>query len=327
MADSSKAKLMMEQGQNFTAMAALTDSGDHITFNSTAGLWSQADGKNPSIIVNGLKSGGLVTVGTGNNNVAAAASIVNLNGVADTTVAADATNSITRAATNVSKVNSITVNSSGVYAVVVGTDGASAAFSETRGAAGGPPYIPVDSIEIAQVRTTTSAAAAITSAEIYQVINTHLEKADYPLYTVDYENGDVVFADALPLIHTGDVTKAVQASFYTALMVELPNVSDATLPENTHSVSSQQIYNGTIASASSSLGQGGFTQFGGDGHTDPILALKNQKLWFKLFSDRNKTPYSLCQGKMAIARQFNAGAQNAAVCTITAESIGTDHAT
>ena len=91
-------------------------------------------------------------------------------------------------------------------------------------------------------------------------------------------------------------------------------------------VNSQEIYNGTIASASSSLGQGGFTQYGGDGHTDAILTWKNQNLWFKLFSDRNKTAYSLAQGKLAIARTFNAGNQNAATCTITSETEATDHA-
>ena len=99
MADSAKAKLQMEQGQDYTAVAALTDSGDLTTFTSGTGLWSQADGKTPTVIVNGLKSGGAITVGAGNDNVAVAASVVNLNGVADVAVSADATNAITRPAT------------------------------------------------------------------------------------------------------------------------------------------------------------------------------------------------------------------------------------
>ena len=314
----------MEQGQDYTAVTALTDSGDQITFNSAGTLWSETDGKSPSILVNGLLTGGVVTVGAGDDNVAAAAASVNLNGVV-TSVSADASNAITRPATAVSKVCSVTVNSSGAYAVIAGTDGSTTAFVETRGAAGGPPYIPVDSIEIAQVRMTSDTSAPITAAEIYQVLGTHLEKADYPGYTADNENGDVVFDSALPTIHTGDEPKAVYAEYYEAILVELPKCSDATLPENSHSVSSQQVYNGTIGSKSSSIGQGGFTQYGGDGHTDPVLTWQDQKLWFKLFSDRNKAPYSLCQGYLGIARQFNAGAQNAATCTITAEEIATNH--
>lgn len=325
MSDASKAKLMMEQGQTFTAMTAMTDSGDLTTLTSGETLWSRADGKTPSILVNGLKSGGAVTVGSGNDNVSGAAAIVVLNGVDDVSVTADTSLAITRSTGAYCRINSITVDNSGAYAVVAGTDSTATSFSETRGSAAGPPYIPVDSIEIAQVRTTDDTAAPILATEIFQVINTHLEKADYPLYDIDYEAGTVTFDSALPAIHTGDEAKAVYNSSYSAILVELKKCSDFVMPENTHSVSSEQVYNGTIGSSSSSLGQGGFTQRLEDGVNDSVVTFKDQILWFKFFPDRNKTAYTLAQGKLGVARTFPAGAQIQAACTISAESEGTEH--
>ena len=40
MATAESAKLEYEAGQQAVAMAALTDSGDHLKFNSAATLWS-----------------------------------------------------------------------------------------------------------------------------------------------------------------------------------------------------------------------------------------------------------------------------------------------
>jgi len=157
------------------------------------------------------------------------------------------------------------------------------------------------------------------------VINTHLEKSDYPLYDVDYEAGTVTFDSALPDIHTGDKAKAIHNSSYSAIVVELKKCSDFVMPENTHSVSSEQVYNSTIGSSSSSLGQGAFTQRLEDGVNDSVVTFKDQILWFKFFPDRNKTAYTLTQGKLGISRTFPAGAQIQAACTISAESEGTEH--
>jgi hypothetical protein len=86
------------------------------------------------------------------------------------------------------------------------------------------------------------------------------------------------------------------------------------------------VYNDTIGSSASSLGQGGFVQRLNDGVSDPVIQFKDQILWFKFFPDRNKTPYTLTQGKLGIARTWPAGAQNQAACTISAETQGTEHA-
>src|SRR5512143_2984440 len=164
MPSAANAKLQYEAGQALVAMAAMTDSGDQQTFTlANASVWSSKSGYDPQIFPNGLATGGAVVpaVSGTNDKIDVAALTCYLAGVL-TSVAAAADTSITRPATAVSKIDSITVTSAGAIAVVAGTDGSTTAFSETRAAAGGPPLIPVGSIEIAQVRLISNTAAAIT---------------------------------------------------------------------------------------------------------------------------------------------------------------------
>lgn len=318
MATAEKAKLLYEGAQTPYPMTALTDSGDLTTFESDADVWSGRSGYAPVVRPNGIVTGGAVTVATGSNDtVSAAAATCNLAGVVES-VSADAALSITRPATAVAKINSITVNSSGVYAVVAGDDGASTTFSETRGAAGGPPYIPVGSVEVAQVRVSSDTAAEIAESEIYQVPGLHRELASMPLFNIEYSTGSVEFLGPLAAIHTGDVGKGVYASFAEPVFGEISLASDFVPPETTHSLNSTQVYNATIGSASSSLGQGTFTAYLEDGISDPLMKLKNENLWFKFFPDRFKTPYMLTQGLFGVSRTFPAGDQIQAACTISA---------
>jgi len=325
MPDASKAKLMMEQGQDFTPMGLMTDSGDHLTFTSLATLWSRADGREPVFAINGILSGGHVVETTNNDEVSAAAATVNLNGVASTAVVADAALAITRGiTTDTNIINSVTVTSGGIYAVVAGID--NTAFSDVRGDPGGPPFIPVDSIEIAQVRLTSIAAAPVLPSEIFHVPGLHSEYANFPLYTTDYANGDITFLSVLPLIHTGSLPKRVYVEYYEPILQELTRSNDFVSAETSHSITSEQVYNETIASSSDSLNQGSFTQLVENGITDPVVAWKNQIMWFKFFQDRNKTAYELVQGKLGIARSWPAGTSISSACTISAESAGTQQA-
>ena len=109
-----------------------------------------------------------------------------------------------------------------------------------------PPLIPVDSIEIAQVRVTTSAAGAVAASQIYQVVGSHCERADFPLRTVNYDEGSVTFLDALPEIHTGTVPKKVYASYAEPIFADVALASDFVPPETSHSVTSTQVYGTTL---------------------------------------------------------------------------------
>lgn len=322
MSTAENAKLEYEAGQASVAMTALTDDGDQTTFTSAATLWSGRSGYAPVVRPNGLLTGGAVTTHASADTVTVAALTCNLAGVV-TSVSAG-TGSITRPATDVSKVCSVTINSSGAIAVVAGTDGSTTAFSETRAAAGGPPLIPVGSIEIAQVRLTANASAVIDSAEIFAVVGLHLERADFPLYTVNYGDGSITFLAALDEIHTGVLPKGVYASYASPIFGEVALASDYVPPETSHSVTSTQIYNTTLGSTAATLGQGSFTAYLQNGVTDGLVALKNALLWFRFYPDRYAAPYILAQGKLGISRTFPAGDQIQASCTISASAAATE---
>lgn len=316
-----------ESGVTPFAMSALTDSGDKTKFNSSASLFSESSGNAPDVRPDGILTGGAVipAVAAGVNNVDVAALTCYLAGV-KTTVAAGLDKTITRPATAVSKVNSITINSAGVITVVAGTDGLTTAFSETRGAAGGPPFIPVGSIELAQVRVTSLTAAIITAAQILQTIGTHREQSDFPVVTVDNATGTVSFSQALPSSHTGSLAKGVFASYAAPIFTEQPS-SDVFVPaETTHSTSSKQVYGATIGSSSSSINQGSFTAILKDGITDYILSRKNQTLWFRYYQDKFKTAHILTQGKLGISRTFGAADSPQVSCTISPSSSSVDKA-
>lgn len=316
------AKLQYEAGQSSTAMTLLTNSGDETTFTSAATLWSRRSGFAPVVRPNGLLTGGVITPhASDNDKVNVAALTLNLNGVVTTVNAGTAT--ITRGvSSDTHSITSITINSSGSIAAVAGTDGT--AFSETRGAAGGPPLIAVDSVEIGQVRTTSVSAGLVTAAEVFQVVGTHQERADFPLFNINYGSGSVTFLSALPEIHTGPVPKRVYASYAAPIFSDVQLASDFVPPETTHSVTSTQVYGTTLGSSSSTLNQGTFTAYLQNGVSDALVSLKNQELWFRFYPDRYAASYILAQGKLGIARTFPAGDNIAAACTISASAAATE---
>ena len=321
MPNAENAQLQFESGQTSYAMGALTDSGDATIFTSSATLFSGADGYEPDVRPDGLATGGVVSAATSGSNdvVDVAALTCYLAGVL-TTVSAGTDESITRPVTDVAKINSITISSAGAIVVIAGTDSADSSFATDRGSAGSAPYIPVGSVEIAQVRLSTSAAAVIASTEIFQTIGVHQERYDSPLYTITSEDAAVEFNSSLDLIHTADVPKGVYASYADPIFADVELASDFVPSENSHSVSSTQIYGTTLGASSSSLSQGTFTAYVSDGVTDAIVKAKDDTLWFKFYPNRYKAPYILDQGKLGMSRAFPAGDNLSCACTISATS-------
>lgn len=319
MPTASNARLDYEAAQTLHAMAALTDSGDHISFTSAADYWSQKSGYTPVIKPNGILTGGAISPNTGSNNeVNVTALTLNLNGVV-TAVAAASGIAITRGlSTDTHNITSITVNAAGSVVAVSGTDGT--AFSETRGTAGGPPFIPTDSVEIGQVRTTSVTPADVETSEIKQVPGTHKELASYPVYTQRPLTGSLEFVAALPLIHTGGVPKAVFAEVYEPEFAEAVDAYSFVPPETSHSVSSTQVYGRAVGASSSSLGQGSFSQMLQDGVTDSLVILKNEMLFFRFYPDENLSAHLICYGKLGLTRTFPADNQIAGSFTISAEN-------
>ena len=178
----------------------------------------------------------------------------------------------------------------------------------------------MDSVEIGQVRVSSTSAAVIASSEIFQVVGLHQERADFPLYDINYNGGSITFLDVLPEIHTGPTPKRTFASYNSPIFADVALASDFVPPETSHSVTSVQVYGTTLGSTSSTLGQGTFTAYLQNGVADPLVVLKNETLWFKFYPDRYQSPYILAQGKLGISRTFPAGDSMQAACTISAAS-------
>jgi len=334
MSTAENARIDYECGQDSVAMTALTDQGDHKDFRGPDPLWSGKAGFSPNVKPDGLATGGAVTPGTADDTVDVAALTCYLSGVL-TSVNADPANAVVRPAASPAGLkvkHSITVTSAGAIAVVAGVDGAT--FSATRGAAGGPPYILPDSIEIAQVWLTDDAAAPVTADEIKQVVGSSCERYDYPTweeakFNVDagiIGNAGIVFASALPMSHSiaspeTPETKQVFAEYYEPVFTDVPKSSDFVPPETSYTTSSKKIYGATLGATSSSLNQGSFTAYLQDGISDGILGLKGDVLFFKFYQSKfNSLPYLLSQGILGVSRQFPAGDQIVAACTISPET-------
>jgi hypothetical protein len=321
MATAENGALYYEGGQvPSSGFELLTNSGDNLTFSSLADIFSKKSGYTVDLRPNGILTGGAVSVAaSGSNDVVDGAALTCWLAGVKTTVGADADLAITRGVlTDTHMINSITIDSSGAYAVVTGTD--STAFVETRGAAGGPPFIPVGSIEVAQVRTTSVTAAPITAAEIFAVPGTHREEALYPVVTINHAEGTVTASSALPLSHTGGVTKRIYASYNEPQFIELTNVTDFVAPEDSVSVTSTQIYQGTLGATTKSVKAGGFTAYLDNGVADAFLAQEGEKLWFKFLPDAAGDDYVLCNGTVGMNVSYPAGANINAKVVIAAEN-------
>jgi hypothetical protein len=337
MGTSKNAKIQIETGQSVNDYAVMTDAGDHLVHTISGGaVWSGKSGFTPDIRPNGIVSGrNLLSAGTTNDTVRIAAFTAYAKGTLQSVGVTDNTISRPTDGSN-SKINSVTMASDGSIAIVAGTQGS--AIVETRNAAGGPPYIPVNSVELGQIRVSSITAAAIESDEIYQVVGSHVERYDYPVWsennigdgqaaaTSAQKNAYIKFASALPLDHTGGVAKKAFIKYYAPIFSELSRAFNFRPAENTHNVTSQEYYRGTIGAVSSSIGQGGFTALLNDGLTDAIVAEKDQVLTVKFFADENKSAYSLTQGTVGLARTYPVDAQNQAEATISAETITAEFA-
>ena len=153
--------LYFENGQSLVPMIALADSGDHKAYNSAAEIWSDEAGFSPVVKPDGVLTGLVVSpaISSSNDKVDLSAGTLNLAGIVTTLTASADITCLRGTDADICRINSITITSAGAVAVLSGV--AHTAFSEERGASGGPPYIPVGSVEIAQVRFSSITAAPV----------------------------------------------------------------------------------------------------------------------------------------------------------------------
>jgi len=330
MATSATAKTEFESGQSANSYTLMTDSGDHKVHTVAGGtVYSAKSGYEASVRPNGIVTGrNLLSTHASVDTVTVAAFTAYSMGVEQDVNATTASG--VRPASGKYNINSVTMTSSGTVTVVTGTDGD--AFSATRGVAGGPPYIPVDDVELGQIKWSDDTSAVVASTEIFQSVGTHTERFDFPVWNVNNigegdaatvsakKNAYIEFSSALSAIHTGDAYKRVYISWYSPIYAELSRTLDFVPAENSHSVTSTQYYNGTIGSTSTTLGQGSFTALMTDNVTDALVGEKNQILTIRFYPDRNKTAYILTQGTIGLSRTFPVAGQNQADVTISADT-------
>jgi len=322
--------LKYEAGQVAQAFEAMSDSGDNTTFTATFSPVSSKSGFEPVIAPYGLLTGAVITPNTGTDEgVTVAALTASMAGAtgADSAGAVSVSTADVLASrgltTDTHRITSITVSSTPAIVAIAGIDHTE--FSETRGAAGGPPFIPDGSIEIGQVRLTSITAGDVTTSEIFQVPGLHLERSDNPVSTLNSGNGELTFANALDLIHTGSIPKQVWISGHTPLFSPVPNVSDFVPAKPSYSTNSTDTYDGPVGSSSSTLGQGSFTFQATDGITDPLVQQEGETLWFEFRPDRNASfPKQYTQGVLGIAITNPVQGKRPVSCTITADAKSVD---
>lgn len=317
------AEILIENGRTLVDFHQLTDSGDRKLYTSASAQapFSRVAGFAPEIRPNGIITGGAVTAAASatNNAVDVAALTCYLAGV-KVTVAVDTDVAITRAATDTHKISSITVDSTGALAVVAGVE--STAFSEARGANGGPPFIPVGSIELAQVRLSSQTAAPVTPDEIYAIVGQHRELYNYPTFSVNSLSGEISFASAMAATHTGGAAKQIYAKFYEISFQKIDNADGFKPIEKTLSSGSQATYDGAIGSVTPGIGSGGFTVYAIDGHSNILFDNRDKEVCFKFFADRDETNYALTQGKLAFTTTYPSTGTISITATILPTSAG-----
>ncbi len=324
--------LEMETSKTPLGITLMTDLGDHQHFGIN-GVEILSHIAPSDVRPNGVIAGvDMVSVAASAavNKVDVAAIVCMIKGV-KTPVAAEVDATITRPVGDVAKINSITIDEDGAVAVVEGADGDDANFSAVRGANGGPPLIPVDSIELAQVKVTTSAAAVITAAQIVHCTEfaesfeaDPTGRGDHS-ETVAARRGHVKFGRVLPLIHTGPATRRIYLDAATPNFSEIARSVDFAPAEESISGSSSQHYGGVDNSDSKSLGSAGFKAKLNDGVSDLILSARGKVRTFRFYPDRDQTPSVITQGKVATARTFPVADNIAADVTIVAAKASADY--
>lgn len=321
MATAENAKLNIEAGQNPVAINSLTPNGSFTVYTATGSpQFSAANGAQTVVALDGLTTGGVLTpTPLTDDSVTITDLTYTLAGSIGEVLAGSAISlTAERAGIVTAKVLSIQIDSGGLIDVIAGVDG-TLAPSGARGAAGAPPFVLVGSIELGQVHLTGSVAAPVLTTEIFQVTGLHVERSTFPVFTVSNRDGNVTFITGLQAIHTGNVARDVQASYFTPIFAEVSDASDFVPPEESDSSTSTQVYGRTVSATSSTLNQGTFSALLVDGITDLVVQQKGQTLWFQFFPNRFTTSnLILTQGKLGLTRSFPADDLISGACTITA---------
>lgn len=171
-------------------------------------IFNMKKGYRPELRVNGVVSGCGVS-GSGNDNIAVAAGVIYVNG-AQVTVNEDLTNAVSRPATGKYAQYAVTASSAGAIAITKGTDG-DAVDNSAYGGAGQKPLVATNVVVLRYFTAYSDTAAVIADEDFSEGESANVYYRWYPLH------GAVRLFTALPLNHTGDVSRGVYIQYYDLL--------------------------------------------------------------------------------------------------------------
>lgn len=329
------ASVQVELGSVSYPMSALTSVSSPAAdvdkkFITQAEYLSDLAALQPNVRLDGVLSGLSITPGSGFNEVDIAAGEINIKGQV-VEVSAGTVSSITRPTTSGQiLVSAITVDVDGAFTLTPNTEGA---VSTVRGAAGGPPFLPVDEILIGYVAATyydgsASGEKVLTVGEIdsYSKEYAAIPSAKILYYDEDQKVGCVELANVLPEIHAataagpGTAVRNVYASYYEPQFEEVPDALDFSFDEDISTYKSKAYKD---ASEETAVGtpswSGSFSAYWTDVE-DILNLIKGSKRWIKHFPDSDLAPHWSGRAVLKVGRQTPV--DNNMMATITLEGSG-----
>jgi hypothetical protein len=332
------ASVLIELGSIAYPMAALTSvsspaSDVNKKFETQAEYISDLSELQADVRVDGVLSGFSLAPGASFNEVDVAAGKLYLKGQL-VEVSATTVTGLTRPTTQGQVlVTALTVDDTGTINKTAGTEGAT---STSRGAAGGPPFLPIDEVLIGYVTATyydgsASGEKVLTAGEIDSYTK---ERAAIPSAKVLHHDGDdggtnkgcVVLANALPEIHAataagpGTDVRNVYASYYEPEFEEVPDAKDFSFDEDIATYKSKAYKD---ASEETSIGtpswSGTFSAYFSSVE-DVLNLVKNSKRWIKHFPDSDLTDH--WSGRCVIKVGRESPVEDNLMATVTLEGSG-----
>jgi len=329
------ASVQVELGSVSYPMAALTSVSSPAAdvnkkFLTQAEYLSDLAALQPEVRLDGVRSGLVITPGSGYNEVDISAGEVDLKGNR-ISVSADTVSNLTRPTTvGQILVSAITVNASGAFTARPCTAGVA---TTTRGAAGGPPFLPVDEVLVGYVALTyydgsASGEKVITAGEIdsYSKEYAAIPSAKINYYDEDQEVGTIEMANALPMIHAataagpGTAVRNVYASYYEPQFEEVPDAKDFSFDEAVSTYKSKAYKDASEETAVGTPSWSGSFDAYWTRVEDILNLVKGSKRWIKHFPDSGLADHWAGRAVLKVSRQ--SPVDDNLMATVTLEGSG-----
>jgi len=319
-------KVEIEIGTTFYSMGALStvstpeeDVGKIWTTSAT--YISDQKNLQPIVRIDGVISGLVISPTSNYNEVVVSPGSAYIKGTKVTLASATAASNIPRPLVSGNVlITAITIDANGSINQRDGTEGSAGG---SRGAAGGPPFIPIDEVLVGYVNATyyagsASGAQAVASSE---VDNESKERTFVPSYKVLYHDGEgdrdnatnagaIELATALTKTHAqtadgpGTHYRNVYASYNAASFEELGEVMDLSFDESVEVITSRAYGDKADRKRETVPSWTGSFSVYVDRVQDVMNYVKNSTRWMKFYPDDDETEHWVARGILSVSRTF-----------------------